>query len=72
MSHHSAKFNALPFDLRKVLCPVMDETRVRDLKSIRAELVRSHKRQLRELDDLIKRIERSIEEFESSQDSASD
>ncbi len=62
MSGHSDKFNALPFEQRQILVPVMRETRIRDLKSMRKQLVANHRKQLRDWDELIKRLEDSVED----------
>ena len=60
MSKHSDAFNALPFEQRELLVPVMQETRIRDLKAMREQLVTNHKKQLRDWDELISRLESAV------------
>ena len=56
MNRFSDKFNALPIDQRKIIIPVMNQTRIRDLKAMREQLVIHHKSQIGQLDALIKRL----------------
>ena len=46
-------FNSLPFEERKRLSPVLNETRISTLKALRENEIRRHKATIRELDGWI-------------------
>ena len=53
-------FNGMPFEYREIACDVMIHDHILHLKQSRSTTVNNHKRHLKEIDDHIKNLERSI------------
>jgi len=53
-------FNNMPFEYREIACNDMIHDHILHLKQSRSVTIKNHKRHLREIDDHIKNLERSI------------
>lgn len=62
--NHSHLWNDLPFEERSRLMPYMIQIHIRHLEQARALTVRAHRKQLREIDDLIADLKSDLEKTE--------
>ena len=68
MSDLPDRWNALPIEQRKHLAPFLSESHIRHLKQARTIMVSNHKRALREVDEIIANLTRSIAKGASDED----
>lgn len=52
----SSIFNALPFETRHAVIPLITDTQIREMEAAKRILVAAHKRTLREIDEKIQHL----------------
>jgi len=70
MSKHDKLWNDLSDAERKRLMPYQIESQILHMRQCREVAVRNHKRQLRELDEWIKNLERELSKYNAHDDSS--
>lgn len=59
------KYNALPFEVRRICSRVLMADQLRDLRIEKARAIRSHRRHLQEINDHMRNVEKAIREHDA-------